>query len=144
MKPNPTLQAFFVFLAITVFAALFGSLLWETWDAAAPFDPKAIHLYVLPFLGGAFGLVLALALGVDPAKLGRVGWGAVFTVQRLLLFGAVVYALAAVAGGFVWWKKDAVTPELVTTIVVTVAGYAAALIAALGRKPSGTASVNER
>ena len=133
MKPVPAVQKVFLAGSILAFAALFGSLLKDTWDASAPFEPEPIHRYVLPILGGAFGLVLALALGVDPAR-GAAGWRAFFTIDRLLLVGALVYAAAAVVGGYVWYEKAEITPELVTTLVLIVVGYAATLVAALGRK----------
>jgi hypothetical protein len=94
---------------------------------------------VLPILSGALGLVLALALGVDPktklrgASLSQRLKALFLTTDKLLLLGAWVYALSAVAGIAVWVHKDTVTPALVTTVVLTVVGYAGATVTALAR-----------
>ena len=140
VKPSPTIAWFAIVGVIVAYMALFTSLLVDTWDHTAKFEPRGVQTFVTPLLSGALGLVLALALGVDPnkgirGKTLREWLKGLFATDKILLFGAAIYLASAFAGGFVWWKKDEVTPALVSTIVMTVAGYAAAAMTAIARRP---------
>ena len=80
--------------------------------------------------------MLALSLGVEAAIAGmtfRDRLKKVFEIPGLLRVGAVVYLLSAVVGGIVWGIQEDVTPDLVTSVVLTVAGYGAAAMTALAR-----------
>jgi hypothetical protein len=139
MKPSPVLQWIALALLIVAYGGLFGWLLKDTWDHSAAFDVRSVQTHVTPILSGALGLVLALALGVDPktrirGENLRERLRALFAVRGLLLAGAVVYLVSAIVGGIVWGIKEDVTPALVTTIVLTVAGYLAATVTAMARR----------
>jgi hypothetical protein len=125
---------------IVAYIALFTSLLIDTWHHTAKFEPHGIQTFVTPLLSGALGLVLALSLGVDPDKKIRGATlrdrlKALLASDKILLFGGAVYFASAFAGGYVWYHKDEVTPALVSTVVMTVAGYAVAAMAAIARRP---------
>ena len=99
-------------------------------------DPGLQRFDVTPVLSGALGLVLALSLGVDAKLSATTFWGRlkqVFEVPGLLRVGAVTYLISALFGGVVWGIQGDTTPALVTSVVLTVAGYAAAAVTALAR-----------
>jgi hypothetical protein len=137
VKANPKVQQVAILLVIAAFVGLFGSLLWETWEASSEIEVDGIQAAATPLLAGALGLLLALALGVEPKMRDARSWKerlrALVTINALLTLGAVVYMLAAVAGGIVWWKKGDITPDMVSTLVLAAIGYAVAAIAVLSR-----------
>ena len=77
MTPNPVLRYFAVLVVVVGYAVLFGTLLADTLDAEAAFEPDDFTRTVTPLLAGALGLVLAAALGstspglLQPRKSGR-------------------------------------------------------------------------
>ena len=138
MKPNRFIQWIALAIVILGYAGLFTWLLADTLDHSSSFDVRPVLTYVTPIFSGALGLILALSLGVEP-KTESIGTGIVawikslFGVPKLLLLGAIVYLASGVAGAIVWGIKGDVTPELVTTVILTVAGYLGATAAALAR-----------
>jgi cytochrome bd-type quinol oxidase subunit 2 len=129
VKPHPGMIKLAIVIATGVFVALFAWLLVDTWRANAALEPNPMQLFLTPIFSGALGLVLALSLGVEPAARGEA-W---FTEKRLLLIAAVIYLVAAVVGGVVWAFRQDETPELVSALVLTVAGYLAASVTAAAR-----------
>jgi hypothetical protein len=121
------------------YAALFGALLEDTLDADKAFEPDDFTSTITPLLSGALGLVLAVSLGVEVKAAGaRAGLvdrlKALFKTETLLVVGAVIYLVSGIAGGYVWRKQGDVTPDLVTAVVLTVAGYLVATVTALARQ----------
>ena len=137
MTPNPALQKLAVVLVIIGFGGLFGWLLGDTVAHEQEFEPRTVQTVLTPVLSGALGLVLALALGVDPVSvreesfLGRLK--RIVDVRSLLLLGGLVYLCAGLAGAVIWGLKGDVTPDLVTALTLTVFGYLAATVTALAR-----------
>jgi hypothetical protein len=137
MQPNKKLQGMALLAVMALFLWIFGALLVDTWRATQPVKPGSADTAIIPILSGGLGLVLALALGVDPS-LSRTGpWHArlkaAFSLANMLTASAVVYLVAGLAGVVVWQEKGDVTPDLVTAVSLTVVGYAAATLAALAR-----------
>jgi hypothetical protein len=137
MKPIPAMVGAAIVGVIVSFAVLWTWLLVDTWNASEKLDPSGPQASLTPILAGGLGLLFALALGVDPNVRGAPGfWArlrAVFKVGNLLVVGAVVYGLAALAGVVVWAEAGDDTPELVSTLVLVAAGYAVAAMTALAR-----------
>ena len=139
MKPSAALRAFALFLVVAGYALLFGALLMDTMNADETYEPGDFTTAIIPLLSGALGLVLAVSLGVEVKNAGVAAtwWDrvkALLNVRGLLLLGAVVYLLSGAAGGYVWYKQDDLTPDLVTAVVLTVAGYLVATVTALARE----------
>jgi hypothetical protein len=135
---SPAFQKVAIVTVALAYGGLFGWLLADTLHHSGPFDPRPVQANVIPILAGALGLVLALALGVDPNTriqgTGLVHWlRQLLAFRRLLLFGALVYLASAIAGGVVWGIKDNTTPTLVTAVVLLVAGYFAGAVTAATR-----------
>jgi H+/Cl- antiporter ClcA len=130
MVPNPALVKLAIVVVTGAFCALFGWLLVDTVNTEASFQPTDMQVVLTPIFSGALGLVLALALGVEPGARDKTrSWiEDVFTTKRLLLAAAVIYLLAAVVGGVVWGLNEDFTPDLVKALVLTVAGYLAAAV----------------
>lgn len=139
MTVDHGLQRFALALVTLVYLGLFGWLLVDTLNADAAFEPSDIQRTVIPVLTGSLGLVLALALGVEAktrllaAASPKERFAALWTVKGLLRLGAGAYLLSALLGGLVWGIKEDVTPDLVTTVVLIVAGYLAAAMSTLAR-----------
>jgi hypothetical protein len=138
VQPDPKLQRFAILLVVVGFAGLFTWLLIDTLRADASFEPRGVQTVLIPLFAGALGLVLALALGVDPKSrqsqsvrdvLRYLFW----SDDGLLRLGAFVYLGAAVLGAIVWGIQQDETPGLVTAIVFTTAGYLAAVITSRAR-----------
>ena len=137
MKPMPGMVWGSIVGVIVAFAILWTWLLVDTWNATTELEPSGIQTSLTPILAGALGLLFALSLGVDPKLKAAPGlWArlkALFTTDALLVLGAVVYGLAALAGVVVWAKAGDDTPELVSSLVLVAAGYAVAAMTALAR-----------
>jgi hypothetical protein len=140
VKPSPTIIWIAILGVIVAYVLLFASLLIDTWHHADKFEPRGVQTFVTPLLSGALGLVLALSLGVDPDKKIRgdslrARLKSLLASDKILLLGGFIYLVSAFAGGYVWYHKDNVTPAIVSTVVMTVAGYAAAAMAGIARRP---------
>ena len=140
VKPSPFMIWFAVLIVVLGYIGIFGWLLVDTLRHSASFDVRPAQSYVLPPFAGALGLVLALSLGVDPTKkiYGRSlkeRLKRLLSVDHILLFGGIAYLVSAVAGFIVWAVKGNITPELVTTVVLTVVGYLAAAATQIARTP---------
>jgi hypothetical protein len=126
-------------LVILAWVALFGSLLVETALADELVDPGGAETAFIPLLSGALGLALAVKLGVDPKVRDQDKWWkrlwAVFTPERLVGIGAGIYAISGLLGLIVWWVNEDATPDLVSTVALTVFGYAASAVTVVLAKP---------
>ncbi|MEX1026896.1 MAG: hypothetical protein WD049_02655, partial [Candidatus Paceibacterota bacterium] len=110
----------------------------QTLTSTDAFSPAPVVSILTPVFAGALGLLLARSLGIDPRLVNITGgWQrirAIFmSTPALLRAGAWIYLLAAVAGGVVWGFNSSTTPELVTVIVLTAAGYVAATVTTLAQ-----------
>lgn len=141
MKPVQGIQWLAVLMAILGFGGLYFSLLIDVWDADALVKPRDIQITITPILSGALGLLLALALGVEPQALSSQGFSGnlkaliskLLEVELLLKVGACVYLLAGLAGGVVWWHNGDAMPDTAKAIALTVFGYVAATVTARAR-----------
>lgn len=129
-----------VALAVIAFVVLYGSLLKDTMDASTKVEPTDVQTALIPLLSGGLGLLLALALGVEPkprARTFRARIREILNARGLLLTAAAVYMAAGVIGAVVWNSNRDVAPDLLTAIVLTVFGYIAAALTAAGRSSPG-------
>lgn len=122
---------------IVAFAVLWTWLLVDTWNATTKLEPSGVQTSLTPILAGGLGLLFALSLGVDPKVRSAVGfWArlrAIFSTKGLLVAGAGIYGLAALAGVVVWAEAKDATPELLSSLVLVAFGYAVAAMTALAR-----------
>jgi peptidoglycan/LPS O-acetylase OafA/YrhL len=138
MQPNPFILRLGILAVIAGFAALFAWLLWDVWySSTTPYDPNDLQVYLIPPVAGALGIGLALQLGVSPKIEGEPGWKdrlwSLIDPKRLIGLGSIVLFVAVVVGIFVWASREDETPELVTTLILTVVGYLVAAYAAAAR-----------
>jgi uncharacterized membrane protein len=141
MKPIRAMRWLAILIVTAGYAGLFTWLMVDTWNNSGSFDPRSVQTYLLPPLSGTLGLLLALSLGVDPhQQLTLTGLReqlrAILSTHRLLVAGAFIYLASGVAGAVVWGFRQNSMPTLATAIVLTVAGYLAASVAASGRAGS--------
>lgn len=137
-RTDPVLQRFGMLILELAFAAMFSVLLIQTLSADSEVSVPPMVNILTPVFAGALGLLLARALGVEPSVTGAADlWGRIrailSTTSGLLRLGAWIYLLAGLAGGIVWGIKGSLTPELVTVLVLTTAGYLAAMFSNLSQ-----------